>query len=129
MAYTEGCDFCREILIGFIGTHPIEECPLKKAARCAMCLTRGHFTNTCPRAAEARLVQILDARRAEAHYIAERTKPSVKEALEIIDKDDHIRAYLLSKNIEISQKKGENKEKLKKYADEKGYELTLIKYW
>ena len=118
---TAGCTFCREILVGFTLTHEPEDCPLKLSAYCSFCLERGHYLSDCLKASVAATTHVLPPQVKQKNKI-------LKPVLEIEDKEVVIRSYLLSKSIQISQKKGENKERLKIYAEENGYELVLISY-
>jgi hypothetical protein len=117
---TAGCTFCREILVGFMLTHEPVDCPLKMSAYCSFCLERGHYLSDCVKAAVAARPHVPNIK-----YKEKSMKP-VKPVLEIEDKEVVIRSYLLSKSIPISQKKGENKERIKVYAEENGYNIIFV---
>lgn len=118
------CRICRDVLVGFMLTHGEETCPLAKAAYCSYCASYGHFTKTCSRAFEAKKVQASDAARVMKAIAHEKKKE--KACLEIIDTENSIRAYLLSKSIEPSQKKKENIKKLEEYAEERDLLLVMV---
>lgn len=123
---TAGCRICRDILVGFMLTHGEETCPLAKAAYCSYCASYGHFTTACNRAFEAKKVQASDAARVMKAIAEERKKEMKRASLEIIDTDNSIRAYLLSKSIEPAQKKKENIKILQKYAEEHDLLLVMV---
>lgn len=121
-----GCRICRDILVGFMLTHGEDTCPLAKAAYCSYCASYGHFTKTCSRAFEAKKVQASDAARVMKAIAQERKKEKVKASLEIIDTENSIRTYLISKSIEPSQNKKENIKKLEEYAEERDLLLVMV---
>ena len=125
---TAGCRICRDILVGFMLTHGEETCPLAKAAYCSYCASYGHFATACNRAFEAKKVQANDAARVMKAIAQEKKKEKEKEKayLEIIDTDNSIRAYLMSKSIEPAQKKKENIKILQKYAEDHDLLLVMV---
>jgi len=129
MAAITGCRICRDVLVGFMLTHGEETCPLAKAAYCSYCASYGHFTKTCNRAFEAKKVQANDAARVMKSIAEAKRKEKEQEkkaCLEIIDTENNIRTYLMSKSIEPSQKKKENIKKLEQYAEEHALLLVMI---
>ena len=124
MAASTACNICRNILVGFMLTHTEDTCPLRRSAYCSTCASYGHFTKSCERTIAAKAVQQRDATAAIKREAAA-TKKSSKEILELPDKEECIRTFLLSRSIPISQKKGKNKELLYEFAEANNMEVVL----
>ncbi len=119
------CNICRNILVGFMLTHTEESCPLRRSAYCSTCASYGHFTKNCERTIAAKAVQQCDATAAMKRIAVSIKRKVQKEVIELPNKEECIRTFLLSRSIPISQKKGKNKELLYEFAEANNMEVVL----
>ncbi len=150
---TDSCKHCRATLGSLVKRHTVEQCPLISASYCGLCARYGHSPRGCPDAVTRIyrepqfLEQLLPPSLLEEYSI--RTATPLKSVgigaqlygeeriWEVAETDEGLRAAVTNaggKPMICQEKKGkkenreiqENKKKLQKLADEKGYKVIYI---
>lgn len=113
------CSVCRSFGIEYANPHSVENCPYKLACYCSFCGQNGHTTTRCPHDT-IQTMNISDDPNAQYYNI------QYEPALEVVDMEENIRAFLLSYNIALSGKKEENRSRLINLAADLGLVLRWI---
>jgi len=150
---SENCKHCKQVLGRMVKPHLPDACPLLKGSYCGLCACYGHSPGTCPdRLTQAYrepvyLEQLVSASHLEQYGITSQTKlpttdqrleeaKAAERIMEVPETDEALRAALTAAGVKpmICQEKGkkenkeinENKKRLQKVAEQKGYKVVFL---